>query len=217
MTTPTLNDLRHELRTQAAQAEAWPLPSLTALHARRTAIRRRRLLASAALCGAVAGVVATILVVVSGVTAPRTSTAPPPAGRPGRTLPTTQQWRPVTCARPDAGGCAVPQVLGYGGRRFASVQGGRQPLLAPNGINRRLQLSLRGSAAGHVFLVGALHRGSRSHLLVRDGHGVVGRMGAGDPFLLLEPPPATGDLAVLETGPADPGEVLVIEEYAPLP
>lgn len=217
MTTPTLEDLRRELRTQAARAEAWPRPSLTALRTRRRAIRKRRVLASAAVCGAVAAVVATILLVVSGVAAPRTGTTPPPAGPAGRTLPAARQWHPVTCARPDAGGCAVPQLLSYRGRRFASVQGGRQPLVAPNGVNRRLQLSLRGSAAGHVFLVGALHRGSGSHLQVRDRHGVVGQVRAGDRFLLLEPAPTSGDLEVLERGPADPAEVLVIEEYAPLP
>lgn len=215
MTTPTLEDLRRELRSQAAQARRWPLPAAAALRARRTAARRRRALAATAACAAVAAVAAVALL-VPGLGG-RPDAVWPPAGRPSPTLPATPAWHPVTCARPDVGGCAVPQVLLYGGRRFASVRGGRQPLEAPNGLNRRLQMSLRGSAAGDVFLVGALHRGPGSHLLVRDGHGVVARLGTADRLLLLDPPRTTGDLVVLERGRPHPDEILVIEEYAALP
>jgi hypothetical protein len=116
----------------------------------------------------------------------------------------------VRCNRPALGGCALPATLRYDGRVYADHDGGRQPLFAPNGVNRELSLFPVDSDA--LLLVGATGAGPGSRLEVTVG-AVTRRLPAGRLTAVPKPTDWQPEVVVRETGTPARGEVLRIEGY----
>jgi hypothetical protein len=211
-----VEELTRELQRQADASRSWSVPSVDRLRARRSAVRRR---------GAVAGAASMIALVVATAGLLRDDparSAPPVAVSPSASPSAwaTLAWKAERCA-PRDDGCAVPYLLGAGGRTYVAQAGGEQPMVAPNGLNRVLTYRANATGgAGHLVLVGARNAGPHSRIELTTEHGLLAQevvQGDGGPLLLVRLPSDDPlDLRVRETGPVDHDEVLVIEEYAPL-
>ena len=213
-----IDELTQELHAQADEAMTCAPVAMADLRARRGRDRRRR---------AAGGTLAVLLVTGGawlGVPVVRAgSDQPGPAGT--TTAPKTREsaqepkqapgWRPVRCNRPELGGCGVPATLTYDGRTYSDRVGGSQPLFAPNGINRELNLSTHAATDLRLVLVGAVGAGPGSRLEVTVGSGPARRLPRGRLTVWLLPEPKRPqEVVVRETGTPAKGEVLRIEGYS---
>ena len=208
----TLDELTRTLQEQADAAMATSPDFLRALPARRRR-DRRRLLAVAAAPLAVAAVVLLAIVARPGqdqATRPVDPAASPSASP---SVGGESGWRAISCEPSRVEDiCAPPAVLVYGGQRWQSTAGGRQPVHNPSGTDLRLSMSPAGS---RLMVVGALEGGPRSRLAFRIGDGPW-RPFPGTWLTAVPLPAHAGDVVVAERGHPGRREVLALETYVPL-
>lgn len=227
-------DLVRELHTQAEATRSWPAPVVP--H-RRTTRRPSRL-------GAVALVLATAVAVVLAVVAvPRLITRGTPIST--AILPLTpsevaeqraaerqaeraaqealrrtqaQAWIATRCPRADRLGCDAPYSLTSGDRALViAAAGGSVP--THHGAVRSPSIGAPVSRAGsHWLLVGARGSGDASRLQVRVGDGPWVALAAGRPSLLqVTTTTRFEQVTVRDVARPLPREILMIQEYAPVP